>query len=30
VLKLVDEIEQLRAGLLAAMFGPQAEPRGKS
>src|SRR5579884_3069553 len=26
VLKCVDEIEQLRAGLLAAMFGPQAEP----
>ncbi len=30
VLKSVDEIEQLRAGLLAAMFGPQAEPKGKS
>jgi len=30
VLKSVDEIEQLRAGLLAAMFGAQAEPRGKS
>ncbi len=30
VLKCVDEIEQLRAGLLAAMFGPQAEPKGKS
>jgi hypothetical protein len=30
MLKSVDEIEQLRAGLLAAMFGPQAEPRDKS
>lgn len=30
VLKSVDEIEQLRAGLLSAMFGPQAEPKGKS
>ncbi|MFZ0707794.1 MAG: hypothetical protein WAM71_19505 [Candidatus Korobacteraceae bacterium] len=30
VLKSVDEIEQLRAGLLTAMFGPQAEPKGKS
>lgn len=30
VLKSVEEIEQLRAGLLAAMFGPQAEPKGKS
>ena len=30
VLKSVDEIEQMRAGLLAAMFGPQAEPKGKS
>lgn len=30
VLQSVDEIEQLRAGLLAAMFGPQAEPKGKS
>jgi hypothetical protein len=30
VLKSVDEIEQVRAGLLTAMFGPQAEPKGKS
>lgn len=30
VLKSVDEIEQLRAGLLTAMFGPGAEPKGKS
>ena len=30
VLKSVDEIEQVRAGLLTAMFGAQAEPRGKS
>ena len=30
LLKSVDEIEQLRAGLLAAMFGWQAEPKGKS
>jgi len=30
LLKSVDEIEQLRAGLLAAMFGSQAEPKGKS
>lgn len=30
VLKSADEIEQLRAALLAAMFGPQAEPKGKS
>jgi hypothetical protein len=30
VFKSVDEIEQLRAGLLAAMFGAQAEPKGKS
>ncbi len=30
VLKYVDEIEQLRTGLLTAMFGPQAEPKSKS
>ncbi len=30
ILKSVDEIEQLRAGLLTAMFGSQAEPKGKS
>jgi exonuclease VII small subunit len=30
VLKSVDEIEQLRAGLLSAMFGPQSEPKAKS
>lgn len=30
VFKSVDEIEQLRVGLLTAMFGPQAEPKGKS
>ena len=30
VFKSVDEIEQLRAGLLTAMFGAQAEPKGKS
>jgi polyhydroxyalkanoate synthesis regulator phasin len=30
VLKSADEIEQLRAALLAAMFGPQAVPKGKS
>lgn len=30
VFKSVDEIEQLRAGLLVAMFGAQAEPKGKS
>ena len=30
VLKQVDEIEQLRAGLIVAMFGPQAEPKSKS
>jgi len=30
VLKSVDEIEQVRAGLLTAMFGAQAEPKGKS
>lgn len=30
LLKSVDEIEQLRAGLLATMFGAQAEPKGKS
>ena len=30
VMKSVDEIEQVRAGLLAAMFGEKAEPKGKS
>jgi hypothetical protein len=30
VMKSVDEIEQLRAGLLAAMFGDRAEPKSKS
>ncbi len=30
VLKAADEIEQQRAGLLTAMFGPQSEPKGKS
>lgn len=30
VMKSVDEIEQLRAGLLAAMFGERAEPKSKS
>ena len=30
VLKSVDEIEQVRAGLLMAMFGPQSEPKAKS
>jgi hypothetical protein len=30
VLKNVDEIEQLRSGLLAKMFGDKAEPKSKS
>lgn len=30
VLKNVDEIEQIRAGLLTAMWGAQAEPKAKS
>ncbi len=30
VLKSADEIEHLRAGLITAMFGPQAEPKSKS
>lgn len=30
LLKSVDEIDQLRARLLIAMFGKQAEPKGKS
>lgn len=30
VMKSVDEIEQVRSGLLAAMFGERAEPKSKS
>jgi hypothetical protein len=29
LLKVVDDIEQIRADLLTRMFGPQAEPKGK-
>ncbi len=29
LLKAVDDLEQIRADLLARMFGPQAEPKGK-
>jgi hypothetical protein len=29
LLKAVDDIEQIRSDLLARMFGPQAEPKGK-
>jgi hypothetical protein len=28
--KAVDDLEQIRSDLLARMFGPQAEPKGKS
>jgi hypothetical protein len=30
VLKAVDEIEQIRSDLMVKMWGPQAEPKGKS
>jgi hypothetical protein len=29
LLKAVDDLEQIRSDLLARMFGPQAEPKGK-
>jgi hypothetical protein len=30
LMKAVDDLEQIRADLLARMFGPQAEPKGKT